>query len=167
MGRNYHSTIRDAECLKAEYSSPFFHRDSLNNLDAHPTKDYAWKIEFKDVGGDRGIPGYDHYSMKLYFHTENSGDGLVGVFESYSDHIAISRAEKEVDARFFRGEKIGDWDTLYEKYRTMPVDRYVIGQPLVDSVAAEPTKYPPCPLILKTSDGDVMFLPDGTFHLKK
>jgi hypothetical protein len=138
------------EWLKFNFSSPLFYCDSLNmreieknSIATHrpefPTQDCLWQLRFNQIA-DISYPRtatLHQTDAILYFYIDIIREELVPVFESRKD-----------------GEMVA---------------RYCVGglNEANESGADKSAEIPPCPVILKTSDGDVMFLPNGTFMLKK
>jgi hypothetical protein len=138
------------EIFSWELSSLFYDRNWLNAQDW----DYLQREEYSDLYPKAEAPlnltryrDFGDYSPPaLYFHVETIDGELVPVFVS----------------------SIGD----------TPVDRYVVGSadnatslpadiPTAADIAEmrEPDEPKKCPIVIKTSDGDLWLLPDGKLRL--
>lgn len=129
----------DREITKLEFSSPFYDRNYLMKQDWNELDDESFK---------RVCPGNyngwmlstEGYETNVLFHIKKIDGELFPVFETYDDDCVI--------------------------------DRYIVGKPH-DNVATDdnndsvPVKLK-CPVIIKTSDGDLEFLPgQDCFRLRK
>lgn len=144
IGKNGEKEI--IEITKKEYSSPFYDRSFLkeqnwagfeeNERKPYPARNDRWEL---------WVNSLDYNDLALirpidvYFHIEKADGELIPVFET-------------CDAA---GELI---------------DSYTVGQPRDNKPAAKNYsargEILKCPVIIKTSDGDLELLPDGKFLLE-
>ena len=134
------------ELIRIEFSSPFYDQAFLKEYDehwkkmenmyrpSHPRKEDKWNLEIEWLFR-REASNLVRLPLELHFYNERVDGKLTAVFESYKD--------KEM------------------------IDRYTLGQSKKisskkkgDSNQAEILK---CPIIIKTSDGDLELLPNGKF----
>ena len=134
-----------------EFSSPFYDLNFLKENEKEwsegirwaPTEDEKWALGIY-VWYDEN-PALLNLPVNLYFyfdnelkHEETNEKKFIAVFESYNNDGGL-------------------------------IDRYVIGQPHNDIQLKN--EYPnrnkilKCPIIIKTSDGDLEMLPNGKFRL--
>jgi len=131
------------EIMRMEFSSPFYDRDFLakNEADWKRTeKIYRRPYPGKEDKWRVVIDEFSSQPLAFYFYVESIDGHLTTVFESSND---------------------GQF-----------VDRYTLGQK-APAITAKPknnaarNKVLQCPVIIKTSDGDIELLPDGRFISKK
>lgn len=134
------------EVRQIEYSSPFYDRHFLkeqdwtwfekNNIRAFPTKDEKWGLDINNSN-------YDNFTLfspqvDLYFYLEKIDGEYIPVFESYINKNLI--------------------------------DRYSVGLPHNDIKTERNyvarTNILKCPIIIKTSDGDLELLPSGKLRIR-
>ena len=145
------------EYRKAELSSPFYDCKYLKeqnfgeyylilpeSSDEFPTKGSKWRIDFNrklDLY-DSDLVIYENLpALELRFHIDRIDGELMPIFESYD--------EEEDEKRL--------------------IDRYIVGQldnKPVDKSDIEQFSTLKCPVIIRTSDGDLKFLPNGKFVLQ-
>lgn len=123
------------EFNQIEFSSPFYNQIQEPYYQSYPTKGHKWQLNLN--GGFFKSPDLFNESLNLYFYIQNQDGQSVAVFESYKD------------------------DEL--------IDCYIIGQEKnitsQEKDYTQRTKILKCPIIIKTSDGDLELLPNGQFRL--
>jgi hypothetical protein len=155
--KEYRATINSngereiREVTKMEFSSPFYDRNFLKENQSawgdvddesfnhsYPTKNNKWNLGI-DVWYNEN-PSLLNPPVYLSFHIETIDGELIPIFESYNN--------EQHDKR---------------------LDKYVIGQVrndvLVKKDYTNRSAILKCPIIIKTSDGDLELLPDGKLLL--
>jgi len=136
------------EFSRIEFSSPFYDKKQLKvqndywakgeeiGFRTHPTKNDKWGLNIGDIFFFES-PELFTNPVSLYFYNEKENGEMTVVFESYKD------------------EKL--------------IGRYTVGQTNTTSLTekdySKQTKVLKCPVIIKTSDGDLELLPNGKFVL--
>ena len=148
--KEYSSTLNESgkrevlEVRQLEYSSPFYDREFL--------KKQNWE----------DIEQFPRKGRKWYFH--------INLFSYWSEDEAIL-TNSPMDFSFHIERINGELMPVFESYTgNKPLDRYIVGQSQYKSKSEKDysarTKILKCPIIIKTSDGNLELLPNGKFLLQ-
>ena len=138
------------EVKQLEYSSPFYDRNFMRENNRY------WKSMYEE-------------KARRPFPTKDEKWGI-GINSFYYGNFAVTNPQVDL---YFYVEKINEeYTSVFESYiNTQLIDRYIVGEPRseakVEKNDAARTNILKCPIIIKTSDGDLEMLPNGKFNTIK